>query len=399
MRKHLVLVAAVLLALGSSAEAAPSGPTGPPPLDNPITVDAPECGGKGFSKVELNLTRADFGCVHTADDAPDAGAEGLAMALTKKPAEAKVPCYGDGTTGPRIQMIYGYFDGLPNRGTTVTKLLRTVIAPRMQAVINNQSHGKDLGLRFMWTKGCGAIDLKVIKFPRSVQYGPSNSATTGGQLGRAADHLASLGLDRDDRKYQILWDGWSRGECGSGFLFTDQMSIVEAVTNPYRAAYAATSSMPHSPWSEGLPTLGARTDPAVHPWVRAYPTAYSIVYNHAGGPNGPSCFTGKSLSTVTTVTHELFHNLGAVQLDAPHADTGHCSDAPSVMCSGGSEGYGLGVYSKQCGRVLVETLDCGEDDYWNPDPKPDNYLATHLNIAKSQFFGQQVQDLLVASPK
>jgi hypothetical protein len=46
----------------------------------------------------------------------------------------------------------------------------------------------------------------------------------------------------------------------------------------------------------------------------------------------------------------------------------------------------------------VEPIDCGLDDYWNPDPAPGSYLATGDNIATSVFFGPQPQDRLAASP-
>lgn len=48
--------------------------------------------------------------------------------------------------------------------------------------------------------------------------------------------------------------------------------------------------------------------------------------------------------------------------------------------------------------MLVETLDCGMNDYWNPNPRAGDYLSTHLNVAKSQFFGPQPQDMLASSP-
>ena len=251
----------------------------------------------------------------------------------------------------------------------------------MQAVINGQALGKNLGLRFAWTKGCGAIDVKVIKFPTSIQYGGDNPGDPTGQLQRAADWLSTHGYDRDDRKYQILWDGWNYGACGIGFL----------------ANSVPVTSLPVAPLSDGLPTLGGHTDPALITKVNA--TKVSMVFNHAGGQHGPTCFDTQGISTVTPQLHELFHTLGAVQRDAPHAnDTGHCDDAPSVMCPGQGPGYGGGVSNPSCRKVIVETLDCGMDDYWNPNPSAGSYLATHLNIAKSQFFGPQPQDYLTASP-
>ena len=387
IRKPLAIVLGIVLASGGAALAATSAQA---PLSSSmvrVVKDAASCGGKGFSLVTAPATKAGYLCVHNSFDpmgptpAQAARAAGLsAAAAAKGPATAKVPCYGDGTTGPRIQMIYGYHAGIPNRAKTVVPLIQKVMAPRMQAVINAQGLGRDLGLRFAMTPGCKAIDVKVIEFPESVQDA-TNPLDPNGQIGRAADFLAAKGFDRDDRKYQIMWDGYNGGACGIGEAFVQLTPV---------------SSAPVSPIAEGLPTVGGRTAPAAGP-VSGLATKYSMVFNHAGGKNGPSCFE-RGQSGVTVQIHELFHTLGAVQLDAPHADTGHCFDAPSVMCSGGVEGYGLGIQIPACVKVLVETLDCGMDDYWNPSPRAGDYLSTHLNIAKSQFFGPQPQDFLVAAP-
>jgi hypothetical protein len=375
-RKHLALIAALVTALSGSAQAARGPAVGP----TTIIRNAPECGGLGFSKLITPHTERGFSCVHTAGDVFNPYSAAMAMSLgAKKPATAKVPCYGDGQSGPRVQMIYGYYQGLPNRSALVAKQLRTEMAPRMQAVINAQSLGHELGIRFAWTKGCGAIDLITVKFPVSVQNA-TDPRDPGGQITRAIEYLASHGFNRQDRKYQVLWDGWNNGACGIGEL---------ALAGP-------ASSLPLNPLSEGLPTLGGHTDPGT---VVPLPnTKYSMVFNHAGGKTGPSCFNTQGISKVVPQIHELFHTLGAVQLDSPNANTGHCNDAPSIMCPGQGPGYGGGISNKSCAKVLVETLDCNMDDYWNPDPKVGSYLFNHWNIAKSTFFGSQPQDLLAASP-
>lgn len=379
-------LAALALVLGTASTAMAVAPTAPASSGLVRTVrDAAAC-GTGFTLITMPSTKAGYGCVHSSNDPLQPGPDAFpqprlsATSAARGPAAAKVPCYGDGTTGPRIQMIYGYYDGLPNRAKAVTAAVNQRIAPRMQAVINAQSLGRDLGLRFAMTKGCKAVDVKVVKFPASVQDA-TNPLDPGGQLGRAADYLASIGMDRADRKYQILWDGYNGGACGIGEAFVGLPPV---------------SSAPVSPIAEGLPTLGGRTEPG-YGRAKLFTTQYSMVFNHAGGKGGPSCFE-VGMSGATVELHELFHTLGAVQLDAPHADTGHCFDAPSVMCSGGVEGYGLGIQIPACVKVLVETLDCGMDDYWNPSPRAGDYLSTHLNVAKSQFFGPQPQDLLTASP-
>jgi len=402
--RKLIAVAAAL-AVASTGVSAASGSSEPAAGAAPVSIvrDAIDCGGPGFSKVFSTSGNRLSMCVHTAHDQFDALAGSSARAVAVKPATAPVKCYGDGQTGPRVQMIYGYHDGLPNRSRTVVAQVQREMAPRMQAVVKAQSLGQDLGIRFAFTKGCKAIDVKVIKFPRSVQYA-TNPVDPAGQLHRMADYLEDKGYNRQDWKYQVLWDGWN-GRNGGGACGIAQTYPIDPVT-----------SAPISPLNEGLPTLAGRTDPGtvtrpatspvfrspivndIIPLHRNFAANVSIVWNHFGGIKGPSCFNLPSLSRVTTQLHELFHNLGAVQLDAPHADTGHCFDAPSVMCPGDLPGYGGGISNKICRNVLVETLDCGMDDYWNPSPRAGSYLSTHLNVANSQYFGPQPQDLLVTSP-
>ena len=387
IRKHLVGAVALALAVSLSGLAAAA-----PKAHSSVAtvVGAPECGGAGFVEVLTPHIGRGFSCFHNVLDTFDGKAQSYARAMGLRPATAPVKCYGDGTTGPRIQMIYGYYAGLPNRSRTVIPQFRTQMAPRMQAVINAQSLGRDLGLRFAWTKGCGAIDVMVVQFPRSIQYDDDHPGDPYHQMTRMIKYLSTHGFTREDRKYQVLFDGWNIGACGIG-------ETAEVAPEGVQV-----SSIPNDPLADGFPTLGARTDPGTLVHAGGQPigsTKYSMVWNHAGGPQGPSCFNTQGISTVTPLLHELFHTLGAVQFDAPHANkTGHCDDAPSVMCPGQGPGYGGGVSNPSCRKVTVETLDCGMDDYWNPAPQVTAYLFSHLNIAKSQFFGPQPQDNLAASP-
>jgi len=363
IRKHLALAVALVVASGGAAFAAS---TSSAPVSSQMIrtlKDAAAC-GKGFTLITVPESRAGYLCTHTAADprwpAPASFAQPRAAAAVRGPATAKVPCYGDGTTGPRIQMIYGFHGGIPNRAKTVVPQIQKVMAPRMQAVINAQALGRNLGLRFAMTKGCKAIDVKVVEFPEGVQ-----ELKGSGQFGAISNYLAAIGMDREDRKYQVIWDGF--GGCGIAAAFSGLDPV---------------SSAPVSPVSDGSPTIGGRAAPP-----RTFSTKYSLVWK--------TCYeVGRS--GVTAQIHELFHNLGAVQNDAPHSDAaGHVFDGPSVMNARVGEAPG---FVKACAKVLVETLDCGMDDYWNPSPRPDSYLSTHLNVAKSQFFGPQPQDLLVASP-
>lgn len=87
--------------------------------------------------------------------------------------------------------------------------------------------------------------------------------------------------------------------------------------------------------------------------------------------------------TAHVVAHEIFHMLGAVQLSAPHSDgTWHCTDTLDLMC------YAAGgkAMVKRCYAAIdYDRVDCGKNDYFNPDPAPRSYLATHWNSANNSF--------------
>jgi hypothetical protein len=76
---------------------------------------------------------------------------------------------------------------------------------------------------------------------------------------------------------------------------------------------------------------------------------------------------------------------------APHATTaGHCTDGYDVMCysDGGTQStpYSTTACPQIAGSAgLVQTYDCGGDDYFNPSPAPGSYLATHWNLYDNVF--------------
>ena len=91
----------------------------------------------------------------------------------------------------------------------------------------------------------------------------------------------------------------------------------------------------------------------------------------------------------STLMHEVGHNMGAVQNSAPHS-TGawHCYQRNDVMCiNDGGPYYQQGGRMAFCndGQTLADEWDCGRDDYYNPDPSPGSYLATHWNLYHSAF--------------
>jgi hypothetical protein len=84
-------------------------------------------------------------------------------------------------------------------------------------------------------------------------------------------------------------------------------------------------------------------------------------------------------------THELAHNIGAVQDSAPHASgNGHCNDDHDLMCYADGGATSAMFVNPACPSGTWERLlDCGGDDYFNPSPAAGSYLDTHWNIASS----------------
>jgi hypothetical protein len=76
----------------------------------------------------------------------------------------------------------------------------------------------------------------------------------------------------------------------------------------------------------------------------------ALIYRRGGG------FCGAE-----SVRHEIGHNLGALQPDAPHSEDGaHCNDAiEDTMCGSGSPQVASGAFNGLF-------FDYGNDDYWDP---------------------------------
>jgi hypothetical protein len=79
--------------------------------------------------------------------------------------------------------------------------------------------------------------------------------------------------------------------------------------------------------------------------------------------------------------HENGHNQGAVQYGAPHSTgTGwHCWDEIDVMCYS-PDGGNLHQQGTETLCSDREYFDCGYNDYFDSNPEPGEYLATHWNL-------------------
>ena len=82
--------------------------------------------------------------------------------------------------------------------------------------------------------------------------------------------------------------------------------------------------------------------------------------------------------------HELTHAMGAVMSSSPnHTAYGHCTDDYDIMCYNDGPGTVMRIV---CGDQAQDNrLDCNKDDYFNTNPAPGSYLATHWNVANNRF--------------
>ena len=78
------------------------------------------------------------------------------------------------------------------------------------------------------------------------------------------------------------------------------------------------------------------------------------------------------------------HNIGGVQLSAPHSGGYHCNDEYDIECY--NDGGGTSTLQYLCTDSSHEQrFDCNHDDYYSTNPPVGSYLATHWNTANSKF--------------
>lgn len=120
----------------------------------------------------------------------------------------------------------------------------------------------------------------------------------------------------------------------------------------------------------------------------------TVEFDDQPGPNnqnnsGPAFSLTRGVGAWPTLVHELGHNLGAVQLSAPHSSGAwHCHDGYDVMCYNDNGPYyqNGGTFTTTC-SAGENQWDCDDDDYSNPAPPAGTYLHDHWNVATSAFLG------------
>jgi hypothetical protein len=234
-------------------------------------------------------------------------------------------CTGTGTDGKRVQVMYANTADQPSRYGQVRTLVQSYAADVDDTLaLSAAKTGGNLRVRWVTDSDCSinVLDVEL----------PSGSLDS---ISATANALSAAGYNDPNRKYLVFAD--AAVYCGISEAYQD-----DSATNNINDTQA------YGP-------LVSRVDSAC--W------------------NSPQ--------THSVPAHELMHNLGAVMNTAPDATPGmHCTDASDVMC------YvdGAGVVLRQiCPQEDERLYDCSGNDYFNTNPAPGSYLATHWNTARSSW--------------
>jgi hypothetical protein len=252
--------------------------------------------------------------------------------LTAAAAPAPVPCYGDGTSGNRVQALYAYPADRPDRYDQVVASIRQWAADADAVFAKSAATtGGTRHVRFVTDAAC---TLVVERVPLTTA-GDDTFENTIAELGAA-------GYTRPDRKYLVWVD--STVLCGIAAYYPDDRAGQDNANNG---------------------------DPSIRGTV-------------ARVDSGCWGFGGRGESVEA---HELMHMLGAVEPSAPHATLfGHCTDDADRMCYADGSPQAI---QDVCPAADEALFDCDHDDYFNTEPPSGSYLATHWNAARSSFLAAE----------
>ena len=284
--------------------------------------------------------------------APPAGPEIAPVPTTAAAAAAgSVGCYGDGTDGYRVQLVYARDATSPDRFGDFEARFRDWAA-RADDVFNSSAAetGGIRHVRFVTDASCRPVIQRI-----------TLSAAAVGDFSTTLDELDAGGLNRTDRKYLLWVDTDQPKYCGIALTYDD--------VNPDRT--------PGSNVNNGNPQ---------------YPGLVGRVDRRCWGQAN------------LVEAHELLHTLGGVQsarthpADAPpHATNNfHCFDESDRLCyadgaPGGDPVTGP-VFRADgtptslqflCPASHEALLDCNHDDYFSTRPPAGSWLASHWNTADS----------------
>lgn len=236
-------------------------------------------------------------------------------------AQYPIACFNSGHDGHRVQAVYVYASGQPDRSAEVIPEIRNLAIEADSAVqASAQKTGGHRQIRWTTRPDC--------KVHVAVTAIPANSISS---FRETINRVKEQGHNYPNRRYILFVDDATY--CGLGeWMEDDRPAHVGNYHNTDESFYA-------------------RVD--------------------------RTCWYSSA------VLHELGHTLGAVQDSAPNSTReAHCSDAYEVMCYQDASGIDTRVMCPQSHEAL---LDCQNNDYFHTNPAPSSYLATHWNMASSKY--------------
>lgn len=259
-------------------------------------------------------------CTHGPDPVPSPlVGEGSVPPSASAPAASQVACDGDGVSGKRFQVLYVRATDTPDQYATYLSSIQDWVAGA-DSVLNDSAAETGGTRHFRFVQ-----DTNCIPDVQNVTV----SATGDDTFGNLISELQNLGYSRIDRNYVLFVD--AQIYCG-----------------------IATIAFDDSPWDTNSHNTGsyyARVD--------------------------ARCWSAR------TAAHEMMHNLGGVQMSAPHSTSNwHCTDESDVMCY---KDTSTTVLQYLCDLTQEVFFDCNKDDYFNTNPPDGSYLASHWNTANNDF--------------
>jgi hypothetical protein len=234
-------------------------------------------------------------------------------------------CYGDGSDGNRVQVLYARERDQPDRYAKVLPVLQHEVATVDDTfALSARKTGGGKRVRWVTDAGCTPVITPVV-LP---------DGALGSNFAATVSAIHNLGYTAKDRKYLIFSEGTSM--CGIAQMFDDTRKSGNL--------------------NDGYAALIQRVDQGC--WSRG---AHS------------------------TAAHELMHSIGGVTSRAPHASGAlHCNDDWDLMCypDGGARSNVKVICPDPNSDYL---FDCKDDDYFHTDPAPDSFLGVNWNTADSSF--------------
>ncbi|MDX2379030.1 MAG: hypothetical protein QNM02_04645 [Acidimicrobiia bacterium] len=277
--------------------------------------------------------------------------------VTESPLTTAPVC-DDGTSGPRVQLLYVRTPSQPDTYSANVETFREAITFG-DGLLDDSVPGRAAHLRLVHSGSPNCvIDVKKVVVPES-------TLTGGSALSKTIRHLQTVpGLQDPNRKYLFFSEVDLAAECGLAAHWVDESPGGGNLNNGI------------------LPTHGG-----------VGKRCWNVPYDNTN-PNAVAAI------------HEVVHMLGAVSSAAPHASAaGHCTDENDLMCyaDGVPMTYGNGCGPDPGAGVNNDPnnylLDCNDDDYFDPTRPTAGFLAARWNTADSDFISGDQGDRFIALPK